>query len=184
MHVIAMAVLSLDGCLTRHDEDGVSFASREDQEQFRTVLREVGVSVMGRRTFEVERERILKRVRHAPDAEGSESREDLRIVLTREPERYANLAVPGRLEFTSRTPGQILEDLAGRGWESVLVLGGTQVYDLFTEGGLITEWRITVEPLLLGDGARLLGSPVEEGLTLVERRLLNASTLLLRYRPR
>ena len=172
MRVLGIAVISVDGCLTRHAESDVSFASAEDQREFRRAVRECGATVMGRRTFDLVRERIL----------GSTDRSLLRTILTREPSRYVDLAQPGRVEFSDADPREILRSLSDRGYQSVAVLGGAEIYDLFTAEGLITEWQITVEPRLFGTGTRILTRAADPALTLVEHRLLNASTLLLRYR--
>ncbi len=172
MHVLGIAVISVDGCLARHEESGVSFASAEDQAEFRRAVQECGATVMGRRTFDAVRERIL----------GSKDHSLLRTIVTREPSRYAELAQPGRIEFTSAGPREIVRSLADRGYRSVAILGGAQIYDLFTADALITEWQITVEPRLFGTGTRILSRAADPPLTLVEHRLLNANTLLLRYR--
>lgn len=172
MHVIGVAVISVDGCLTRHAESGVSFASAEDQKEFRRAVKECGATVMGRRTFDAARERILD------STDGSL----LRTIVTREPSRYADLTQPGRVEFTAAGPREIVRSLSDRGYRSVAILGGAQIYDLFAAEGLITEWQITVEPRLFGAGTRILTRATDPELTLVEHRLLNANTLLLRYR--
>ncbi len=172
MRVLGIAVLSVDGCLTRHGESGVSFASAEDQKEFRAAMRECGATVMGRRTFDVVRDRIV----------GSSDTALLRTIVTRDPSRYAQLARPGQIEFTAAGPREILGSLSERGYRAVAVLGGAQIYDLFVAHGLITEWQITVEPRLFGTGTRLLTRAADERLVLVEHRLLNANSLLLRYR--
>ena len=172
MRVVGVAVLSVDGCLTRHDEPGAPFASPEDQALFRATMRECRAVVMGRRTFDVARERIL-----APSALPV-----LRTIMTREPSRYASAVRPGSVEFTDASPRALVESLAARGYDALAVLGGRQIYDLFTADDLLTEWQITVEPRLFGSGTRLLACATDRRLRLVEHRLLNESTILLRYR--
>ena len=174
MDVIGLAVISLDGCLTRHDEDGVSFSSPEDQTHFRAAVRACDAAVMGRRTFETVRESILASLSSSPR----------RIVLTRSPQRYAEYETPGALEFTDESPSLLVTRLAGQGIDRLALLGGTEVYDLFASAGLITEWQLTFEPRMFGQGRRLLGKSTDQRYTLVETRALNENTLLLRYRPR
>lgn len=173
MDIFGFAVITLDGCLTRHDEEGVSFSSPEDQAHFRAALHACDAAVMGRRTFETARESIL----------GSLSPSLCRFVLTRAPQAYAELETPGELEFTAEQPLPLVARLAERGFDRLAVLGGTEVYDFFTGAALITEWQLTVEPRMFGQGRRLLGHPTDRRYTLVETRALNESTLLLRYRP-
>ena len=172
MRVIGLAVISIDGFLTRHDETGVSFASAEDQELFRSTMYSCGATVMGRKTFESVRDRIV----------GDRGGRLLRTVMTRDPAAYSDLHREGALEFTSASPREIVSSLARRGYSSVAVLGGSEVYRAFAAVNLVTEWRITVEPRLFGTGTPLMAGTVDQRLTLEACRHLNADTLLLRYR--
>jgi dihydrofolate reductase len=170
MRVIALAVVSLDGYIAHGDRSGTAFASAEDQRVFRMALREFQAVVMGRSTYEVERERIRQR----PAGR-------LRCVMTRSPERYASEELPGLLEFTDAAPRDLAYDLADRGVERLAVLGGSHIYRAFAAERVIHEWWITVEPLLFGSGTPLLSGPVDQRLRLIEQRRLNESTLHLRY---
>jgi dihydrofolate reductase len=172
MRVIGLAAISADGFLTRHDEDGVSFTSPEDQKHFRTTMRACGATIMGRKTFDTVRERIV-----ASPAAGL-----LRTVMTRDPGGQRALERPGELEFTSEPPAAIIGTLEDRGYDSVAVLGGREIFDLFVADALLTEWHITVEPRLFGAGTPLLSRPTDQRLSLIEHRMLNADTLLLKYR--
>ncbi len=172
MRVVGIAVISLDGYLTRHGESGVSFASPEDQSHFQKTMQECGATVMGRKTFDVVRDRILR----------SRSTALLRTVVTHDPERYADLGSPGELEFTARSPAEIVGSLGERGYTSVAVLGGAQLFDAFIADRQITEWQLTIEPRLFGEGTRLLGRATDQRLQLAEHRQLNQDTLLLKYR--
>ena len=172
MEVVGLAVISVDGLIARHGESGVSFASAEDQAHFRSAVRSCEAAVMGRRTFDSVRERILV----------AASTGLCRTIMTREPDRYADIAIPAALEFTNDEPRRIVEEFGRRGYARVAVLGGGEIYDAFVEAGAITEWQLTVEPRLFGTGTRLLGRLTDQRLSLIEHRFLNESTLLLRYR--
>jgi len=172
MEIVGFAVISLDGRLTRHDEDGVTFASAEDQAHFHAALAGCDASVMGRATFDTAREAIL----------GSLSPGRCRTVMTRRPERYGELQREGVLEFTDLAPERLVEALARRGYERVALLGGAQVYGAFAAADLVDEWQVTVEPRLFGAGTPLLAARTDRRLVLADHRRLNASTLLLRYR--
>ena len=173
MEILGIAVVSLDGCLTRHDEPGSSFASDEDQAHFRATLASCDAAIMGRATFDEEREHIL----------ASADADRLRVVLTRSPAAYRGLERRGTLEFTDAAPRAVAEDLARRGVRRVALLGGGQIYALFAAAGLVNAWIVTVEPRLFGDGTRLLEGKADVRLELVESRRLNeAGTVLLTYR--
>jgi dihydrofolate reductase len=173
MEIMGIAVVSLDGCLTRHDEPGSAFASHEDQVHFRTVVASCDAAIMGRITFDGERERMLA----SPDPRR------LRVVLTRSPDAYRELERPGALEFTAAPPVELIAALARRGSRRVALLGGGRVYALFADAGLVSRWVITVEPLLFGGGTRLLEGRTDRRLELLESRRMNESgTLLATYR--
>ena len=175
MHVALIAVQSLDGCITRHDQGGAGgWASPEDQQHFRQELAGCDCAVFGAGTYRADRALIRPRLR--PDL--------LRLVMTRRPtaaELVAD-AVPGQLEFTDRAPDQLLAELDRRGRRRCALLGGEQVYGRFLRYDLVDELVLTVEPLLFGSGRRLVAEPIERRFELADVDRLNRSTLLLRYR--
>ena len=83
-------------------------------------------------------------------------------------------------------PGAVLEDLARRGVERVLVEGGGIVHTAFLSADLVDEMHVAVAPFLLGEagGARFLypaafpQSP-RRPLRLVETRAIGAIALLV-----
>ena len=171
MHTIALAVLSLDGCLTRHDEEGISYASPEDQDLFRETLRHCRAVVMGRKTFDAVRERILS----------SPPGETRRFVVTGNPAAYAGLQQPGRLEFVDLTPAALLQRLTAEGFEKCALVGGCGVFDAFAAADLIDEWWLTFEPRLFGRGKRMLSAPLDPRLRRTHFEALNEGTFLVKY---
>jgi dihydrofolate reductase len=175
VHVALIAVQSLDGCITRHDTGGAGgWASPEDQDHFRRELASCDCAVFGAGTYRADRAHIRPRVRP----------ELLRMVMTRRPTapEAAADAVPGQLEFTDRSPADLLAELERRGRRRCALLGGEQVYGRFLAEGLVDELVLTVEPVLFGAGRRLVGEPLERRFVLADVGRLNPSTLLLRYR--
>lgn len=171
VEIIGIAAVSLDGLITRHDEEGTGFASPEDGQFFRQALKTFDCSLMGRRTYEVSRERILS----------SLTPERLRIVRTRYPETFAADAVRERLEFTSAPLSDVLEGLRARGKKRCAVLGGTRIYSEGLEQGWMDELWLTLEPLGFGSGKRLLEGQLSARFRLKNARHLSESTLLLKY---
>ncbi|MBL8984803.1 MAG: dihydrofolate reductase family protein [Gemmatimonadetes bacterium] len=173
MHTIGMAVMSADGCLTRHAEAGTGFASEADQRLFRETLGRCDCVVMGGAAFRAARARIVERLDEAR----------LRVVLTRRPEDHRDDARPGRLEFRADAPAAVLRDLAVRGFQRCAVVGGARTLTDALGHGLLDELWLTVEPVLFGTGARLVDGAVEFPLDLQGVERLGADTVLLRYRP-
>lgn len=171
VEIIGIAAVSLDGLITRHAEEGMGFASPEDGQFFRQALQTFDCSLMGRRTYEVSRERIL----------GSLTAERLRVVRTHHPEAFAADAVRERLEFTSAPLSEILDDLRARGKQRCAVLGGTSIYSECLEQGRMDELWLTLEPLGFGSGKRLLEGHLDVRFGLKSVEHLSQNTLLLKY---
>lgn len=172
MHTVGIAVMSLDGCLTRHDVEGTAFASQWDQRFFRQALRTFDCAIMGGGGYRVARDSILANLMPTP----------LRVVLTRAPDRYGVDARPGILEFRSDEPAQVIRDLAERRYTRCAVVGGARLLTACLSARLLDELWITLEPVVFGRGRRLIEGTVDVRFELVTTELLGPSTLLLRYR--
>jgi dihydrofolate reductase len=170
MLTVGIAVMSLDGCLTRHGEEGAGFASREDQHFFAETLGTFDCMVMGGAGYRASRARA--RVTPAP----------FRVVLTREPEAYTAEAQAGVLEFRSDEPAETIRDLARRGFARCALVGGARLLTASVKAGLLDELWLTVEPVAFGSGLRLFEGRVEIPFELVGVESLGRHTLLIRYR--
>ncbi len=172
MKITALMVASVDGKITRDSGESIyDWTSPEDQEQFFATIRSARVIVMGRRTWQAARDKIVLQP------------ETLRVVLTSRPTEFAAESVPGQLEFSALKPRELVTKLAADGREQILVVGGAQVLGAFLADQLIDELQLTVEPWLFGSGMALLPErSINAQLQLIELRKLNArGTLLLRY---
>jgi riboflavin biosynthesis pyrimidine reductase len=105
----------------------------------------------------------------------------LRIVLTRSPKDFAADTIPGRLEFSSAAPKQLLADLSARGLRRCALLGGSQIHSLFLTEHLVDELWLTIEPVLFGGGTPLLAQATDTRLRFFSEQKLAADTLLLKY---
>lgn len=173
MHAVGIAVMSLDGCLTRHDEEGTAFASAADRHFFRQALRTFDCALIGGGGYRAARDAILANV----------SPHQLRTVLTRTPSRYGADARPGALEFRSDEPMRVVQDLVGRGYARCAVVGGGRLLSACLRERLLDELWITVEAVVFGQGHRLIQGAVDFRFELLGTELLDRNTLLLRYRP-
>ncbi|RKX33020.1 MAG: hypothetical protein DRP71_11110, partial [Verrucomicrobia bacterium] len=145
--VTLVAVQSLDGCITRGAEPGVGFASEADQAWFRKALKQFDAIVMGRKTYEPVRSHVIRAM--------EKSSKTLRIVMTRRPTDWQTDHRPGRLEFDSRPPAEIVSDLATRDFRKIILLGGSTINRLFLEADLVDRIWLTLEPEIFGTGRRL-----------------------------
>lgn len=173
MQSVGIAVMSLDGCLTKHETEGTAFASEADGRFFHQVLRTFDCTIMGSTGYRAARDAI-----HATLTE-----QRLRVVLTRTPDRYANDARPGILEFRVGGPIEVLRELAAQGYSRCAVVGGARVLGACLRARVLDELWITLEPVVFGNGDRLVEGAVDVPLELLTTELLGPNTLLLRYRP-
>lgn len=175
MQIVLIAAQSLDGFITRHAQPGSAFTSAADKAWFHTALAAFDCCVMGRQAYESARPQFQT---------GPASRQFLRLVLTRQPARFAAETVPDALEFSAETPAQIAAALAARGRRRCALLGGAQIHSLFLDAGLVDECWLTLEPRLFGAGTPLIAHAADQALTLLSAENLGGGALLLKYAPR
>lgn len=169
MKIIIPAVMSADGRITKGDiGQAHHWSSKEDFAFFSELIAQHDALVMGRKTYEV------VNPKPTPDK--------LRLVLTTQPERFAEQVIPNSLEFMKATPKEVVQELDKRGHKQALLVGGAPVHAEFLREGLVDELHLTIEPLLFGAGLPLIDGALDIAMNLLEVRQLNAQgTLLLHY---
>lgn len=139
-----VAAISKDGFLTRGVDSNVSaWTSAEDKEFFAKIKSEHSLYIMGRKTYE--------------SADILPQPGILRVVMTRFPEKYRDLAVTNQLEFTDMSANEIYKKY-NDSYNSCLLLGGGEIYEDFLNNNLIREIYLTVEPINHKSGTRMLPS--------------------------
>lgn len=172
MKVTMVLVSSLNGKLTMGSGPDIqSWASKEDFKFFSSLRDRHSLIIMGRKTYEAVREEIKL------------DPKKMRIVLTREPSKYAKDAVVGSLEFTNETPVNLLKRLESKGYRNALVVGGSEINGLFLKANLVGELYLTIEPKIFGKGKPFVTEDdLELQMKLVRIRKLNKlGTLNLKY---
>ena len=177
MKIIAITVTSLDGRFTKGSEKNIyQWSSKEDFEHFKEVVNKHNLLVMGSGTFEPVKD--IKEVGLKPE------KERLRIIMTRNPERYKEFVVPGQMEFTNESPRELVTRLEKQGYQQMLLVGGSRLSGSFLQEGLINELLITIEPKLFGNGDFLHSdSLLDTNLQLLDVKKLNQKgTMVLHYK--
>lgn len=169
MRVILVMVATIDGKITKWEEEGVNWASLEDASYFRQLVEKNNLFVMGRKTFEVAR----------PKPQAGK----LRIVISTKPSDFAQMAIADQLEFTNDSPRELVSRLKKQGFATMIVLGGSSINTTFLKESLIDELWLTVEPRIFGSGKALtLLVNFDISLKLISMEKLNdQGTLLLKY---
>jgi dihydrofolate reductase len=170
MKITLAMVASADGRTTKGNTPGSAFASPQDQQHFSELIHTHTLIIMGRTTYEA----ANYHMKHTPGR--------MRIVMTRHPEKFDHEKVPGMLEFTSETPGQLIKRLS-RDYENALLVSGAELNGLFFKEKLVDELILTLEPKLFGKGNGIIGfeeSDIDLKLVSVEK-MNPQGTLLLTY---
>ena len=172
MRITAVVAMSLNGYITDGDNpDVTTWTSAEDKAFFRAQKDASDVIVMGKNTY-IAMSRVIKL-----------EPERLRLVLTSNPQQYADKIVEGQLEFSNLNPVDLAKNLEARGYERIMIAGGSQVYADFLNAGLINDFKVTVEPVIFASGVSFFkGLTKNYNLALVDAEKLNdQGTLLLSY---
>lgn len=84
--------------------------------------------------------------------------------------------------LTGKEPGAVLAELEAQGVRRAWLVGGGRLASAFRAAGLITEYIVSVVPVILGSGIPLFDAegPVE-GLRLVESKVFPVGMVQLRY---
>lgn len=142
----------------------MDWTSAEDKQLFKTLTKDAGVLIMGQNTY---------------DTIGKPLPERLTIVLSQE----TRVDQPGILEHRSGDLTDLLLSLKDRGFQNVIIAGGTFVNSSFLKEGLIDEIQITIEPKIFGEGLRLFDkTPVDVNLELLDMKKLNDNSVHLTYK--
>lgn len=173
MKITCVMVQTVNGKITEGEESRIyKWTSKEDKAHFEGMVAKHNCIIMGSSTYEAAK-KVIK-----PEAG------KLRIVLTRSPEKYAEVEIPGQLEFKTVPPRELVDMLIEKGITEILLAGGGQINALFFNENLVDELYLTVEPVLFGEGKNIVDETVSEvPLQLITVEKLNEKgTILLHYK--
>ena len=176
MNIILIAAVSADGKIAQHEgQTSLDWTCKEDTQFFVSKTKEVGVVIMGRKTFETIG-KPLKGRRMIVMSRGSEVAAGFSLRKNSEGREM------GTIEFTNDSPKELLFRLTQEGCESVVIAGGASIYSAFLKDGLVDELFLTVEPVLFGSGVPLGFEFDRVNLRLLEVTRLGDQAVLLHYR--
>jgi dihydrofolate reductase len=172
MNVVLIAAISADGKIAeREGQTSLDWTSKEDTKFFVLKTKEIGVVVMGRKTFETI---------------GKPLKDRRTIVMTRSPlltkEGLGVVGVVAGVAYTDESPEELVSRLNGEGVQSLALAGGASVYSQFLQAGLVSELYLTVEPVLFGTGVPLASGFERLEMELVDVTRLGEQAVLLHYR--
>lgn len=174
MHCFIIAAMTVDGFIARDQtQNSTYWTGPEDTAWFSQRSKQAGVVVMGRATYETIGRSLPGRVT---------------IVYSRS--KYENVVADqtvfekNRVYYTQAKPEALLQQLEDLGFEEVAISGGSSIYTLFLQAGVVDTLYLTIEPQLFGQGVCLFNQPLEKDLKLAAVKRLSPQTLLLTYSVR
>ena len=164
MKTILIIAISMYGKIGRDTSHLVDWTGKEDKKIFVKLTRDAGVIIMGSTTF---------------DTIGKPLPGRKNIVITRNKNR---ISTDKDLLFTSNKPIQILKDLKAEGFETVAMIGGSQINSLFLKENLIDEIYVTIVPKIFGNGLSMFNEETDITLELISSQEVDKGHILLRYK--
>lgn len=161
IHVFLIAALTADGFIAKHSKHLADWTSKEDKQFFLEMTKKARVMVMGANTYETIGRPLPGR---------------LTIVYASKEKRYEGV------EITQKEPTELLQELEKRGYKEVAICGGSIIYTMFMDAGLIDTLYLTIEPVVFGSGLTLFNKSLEGKLNLESVERLGEQTAVLTYR--
>lgn len=169
MKIILMMAQTVDGRIAKNPQQNADWTSKADKKAFIAETKKHGVIIMGETTFLAMGSKPLPK--------------RLNLILSFEPEKYAQLSQPGLLEFFKGTPEEIKKYLSDKQFESAILGGGARTNAMFLEAGMVDEILITIEPKIFGVGMNFTeGQDLDLNLELLESKELGDDAIQLRYK--
>jgi len=181
MNVFIIAALSADGFLAdtqNRQSKSTVWTSKEDYAFFVKRTKEAGVCLMGSKTYATI---------------GHPLKDRLNIVSTSHPEsisiskplsEYRQGAAIDIPYTVNLSPSQIIEQLNTLGYNELAICGGSTIYTLWLQSGLVDPLYLTYEPILFGDGVPFLNAPLTQKLSLIRTTALSSQTTLQEFSTR
>ena len=176
--------LTLDGCCDHTKSSG----SEEILEHYTQLLREVGLFVYGRKTYQL-------MVPYWPDIAKNQSDTKAEIEFAREFDSHTKIVFSRSLDsaevqkedkntrvVSTNLRKEILKLKQEQGKD--ILTGGVDIPSQLIELGLVDEYRFVIQPIIVGEGRRLLDRanlPEKHRLKLIESKTFKSGCVALRY---
>jgi len=147
MKTFIIAALTADGFIAKDSRHtSTEWTSKADKKRFVELTKAAGVIVMGSSTFKTINRPLSDRT----------------IIVY---SRNSKFEMEG-VETTQLPPQELLKSLEERGFKSVAICGGSQIYTMFMKAGVVDTLHLTIEPHLFGKGVPLFNDDMLYHLTL------------------
>jgi len=158
---------SIDGFVAKSNDD-TNWVSNTDWDNFRSFIKEAGVIVMGRKTYEV-------------SGDDFPYENALNVVMTSNKTLLSKQQE--RVLFTDKKPAEVVKLAKEKGFSKLLIIGGGKLNASFLKAGLIDEIILSVHPLVLGQGIKLFdGKETDVKLKPFSIKQLDEGLIQVRYK--
>jgi dihydrofolate reductase len=148
---ISLVILeSLDGVISKGNEDKLDWGSKDDKDFFKKKVNKAGFMIMGSTTYETMPKVLFK--------------DKFTLVLAYYPEDYEE-EESSEVHFFGGDPEselpiahQAVKFLEEKGVKHAILAGGGSVNGLFLQAGLVDDIYITIAPKVFGSGVRVFGN--------------------------
>ncbi len=166
MKVILLMAITLDGKIAKHTTQLADWTSKADKKIFVEETKKAGVIIMGKTTY---------------DTIGKPLPGRLNIVMELNADSSKNIY--NSLEFTETPPRELIQQLTDRGFNNIILGGGSTINGLFLKENLVDEIWLTIEPKIFGEGLSLFKNvDVNLDLNLIEVKHLTNDVIHVRYK--
>lgn len=166
MKVILVAAITADGFIGRNDSDlSTKWTSKEDTKFFRSLSKEVKHLVLGSKTFLTFNRKIENRKFYVYSRSAEVANE------------YEN-----DLEVVNEDPKELVKRLSNNGVDQLMIAGGSSIYTMFLNAGVVDEIYLTVEAVFFGSGVKLFNQSVSANISLLKVIDLSDQTKVLHYK--
>jgi len=159
--------ITLDGKIAQSSDHFPDWTGKADKKFFMQTTKQAGCLIMGSTTY---------------DTIGRPLPGRKNVIMTRSPEARENQYEASELEFTNKSPAQIIEQLQAEGFTQAVLGGGAQINSLWAKAGLVDEVILTISPLVFGEGIGLFSEAVDLKLELQELTKLDENLVCVRYK--
>lgn len=159
MKTFIIAAITADGFIAKNaSHTPLEWTSKEDKQFFSQRTKQAGVVVFGQNTYKTIGKPLPGRLNIVYSAEQYEG-----------------------VETTQKPPEELLADLEKRGFKEAAICGGSAIYTMFMQAGVVDTLYLTVEPVFFGQGMNLFNKEIDAKLILKSMKKLGDTTMLLEY---
>lgn len=174
MKVLLIAAMTADGYIGKDKEHlATDWTNPEDKYLFTHFVKDLGGNmVMGLNTF-------LTIAKKFPTVFNKAMPGRRLLVYTYNPTDVTSYP---NVEAVTEPPEQLVDRLEKEGLKNLTVCGGSQIYTMFMQAGVIDEVYIDMQATVFGSGVSIFNGPVDTKISLQTVKRLGDNNVLLHYK--